>query len=125
VTPVGTTTADPLYEIADTYLAFWFGVIRDDVDLIEGGQGAAVRHRTAPRLEQHDVMGLSRDRTALLGECRWQGAPLAGRDLLELQRTLAYVPEPADDVAFMFWTRTGSAPPGFPATVYSAGDIVG
>jgi hypothetical protein len=39
---VGSVTADPLYEIADTYLAFWFGVLRDDVDLIEGGQGAAV-----------------------------------------------------------------------------------
>jgi uncharacterized protein len=38
--PVGRVTADPLYEIADTYLAFWFGVLRDDVDLIEGGQGA-------------------------------------------------------------------------------------
>ncbi len=164
VTPVGTTTADPLYEIADTYLAFWFGVLRDDVDLIEGGQGDAVRHRTAPRLERHigrvfeeagrqhavmlvrdgvlpadmiigrywrdeaaeiDVMGLSGDRTALLGECRWQTAPVTNRDLLELQRKLAYVPESTADVAFMFWTRTGSAPPDFPATVYSAGDMVG
>jgi uncharacterized protein len=164
VTPVGTSTADPLYEIADTYLAFWFGVLRDDVDLIEGGQGDAVRHRTAPRLERHigrvfegaclqhavtlvrdgvlpadmiigrywrdetaeiDVMGLSGDRTALLGECRWQTAPVASRDLLELQRKLAYVPASAEDVTFMFWTRTGLAPPDFPATVYSADDIVG
>jgi AAA+ ATPase superfamily predicted ATPase len=51
--PVGSVSADPLYEIADTYLAFWFGVLRDDVDLIEGGQGAAVRQRTAGRLDQH------------------------------------------------------------------------
>jgi hypothetical protein len=47
--PVGSVTADPLYEIADTYLAFWFGVLRDDVDFIEGGQGAAVRQRTPAR----------------------------------------------------------------------------
>ena len=37
---------DPLYEIADDYLAYWFAVLRDDADLIEGGQGAAVRRRT-------------------------------------------------------------------------------
>lgn len=45
--------ADPLYEIADDYLAFWFGVLRDDADLIEGGQGAAVRRRTAERWQTH------------------------------------------------------------------------
>jgi AAA+ ATPase superfamily predicted ATPase len=37
---------DPMYEIADDYLAFWFAVLRDDADLIEGGQGRAVWHRT-------------------------------------------------------------------------------
>ena len=40
---------DPFYEIADDYLAFWFGLLRDDADLIEGGQGAAVQVRTAGR----------------------------------------------------------------------------
>ncbi|HET8683248.1 MAG TPA: hypothetical protein VFM54_15470 [Micromonosporaceae bacterium] len=35
-----------MYEIADGYLAFWFAVRRDDADLIEGGQGVAVRQRT-------------------------------------------------------------------------------
>jgi len=164
VVPIGTASADPLYEIADTYLAFWFGVLRDDVDLIEGGQGAAVRQRTAARLEQHlarvfegacrdhaallagnrelpgdmiigrwwrdetaeiDVVGLSGERTALLGECRWQTAPLASRDLLELQRKISYVPEPADDVRLMFWTRTGATEPGFPAAAYSVVDVVG
>lgn len=163
VVPVGSPTADPLYEIADTYLAFWFGVLRDDVDLIEGGQGPAVRHRTAARLEQHlarvfestcrehaarlardgtlpadmiigrwwrdetaevDVLGISGDRTALLGECRWQTAPLTSRDLLELQRKISIVPEPADNVTLMFWTRTGTADPGFPAPAYSATDIL-
>jgi AAA+ ATPase superfamily predicted ATPase len=162
--PVGGTTGDPLYEIADTYLAFWFGVLRDDVDLIEGGQGAAVRQRTAARLDQHlgrvfegacrahaallvrdnelpgdmiigrwwrdevaeiDVLGISADRTALLGECRWQTAPLTSRDVLELQRKISFVPEPAADIRLMFWTRTGATEPGFPARAYSAADIVG
>jgi len=42
-----------LYEIADGYLAFWFAVLRDDADLVEGGQGAAVRQRTKGRWETH------------------------------------------------------------------------
>ena len=44
---------DPFYEIADDYLAFWFTVLRDDADLVEGGQGAAVRQRTAGRWQTH------------------------------------------------------------------------
>jgi hypothetical protein len=44
---------DPLYEIADDYLAYWFTVLRDDADLIEGGQGAAVRQRTVGRWQTH------------------------------------------------------------------------
>ncbi|HET8683252.1 MAG TPA: DUF234 domain-containing protein [Micromonosporaceae bacterium] len=42
-----------LYEIADGYLAFWLAVLRDDADLIEGGQGAAVRQRAKGRWETH------------------------------------------------------------------------
>jgi DNA-binding transcriptional ArsR family regulator len=53
VVPLGESSGDPLYEIADDYLAFWFGVLRDDVDLIEGGQGEAVRLRTQSRLQRH------------------------------------------------------------------------
>jgi AAA+ ATPase superfamily predicted ATPase len=50
VRSLGTSgSTDPLYEIADDYLAFWFGLLRDDADLIEGGQGAAVQVRTAGR----------------------------------------------------------------------------
>jgi AAA+ ATPase superfamily predicted ATPase len=162
--PVGSTTGDPLYEIADTYLAFWFGVLRDDVDLVEGGQGAAVRQRTAARLDQHrgrvfegacrthaarlvrdgelpgdmiigrwwrdetaevDVLGISAHRTALLGECRWQTAPLTRSDVLELQRKISFVPESAADVRLLFWTRTGATEPGFPARAYSVADVVG
>lgn len=163
VVPLGQPAADPLYEIADVYLAFWFGVLRDDVDLIEGGQGDAVRHRTAERLQQHigrvfenacrlhgarlvrdgvlpadmiigrwwrdetaevDVLGLVDDRTELLGECRWQTPPLTGRDLTELARKSAYVPNPAEDLRLMFWTRSGSAEPRFPATVFSVDDVI-
>lgn len=72
-----------------------------------------------------DVLGLIGDRAALLGECRWQAGPAGNRELLELQRKSAYVPEPADDITLAFWTRTGAAEPGFPATVYSADDIIG
>lgn len=53
VRPVGNTQADPLYEIADDYLAFWFGVLREDADLIAGGQGTAVRRRSEPRWQHH------------------------------------------------------------------------
>lgn len=163
VVPLGHATADPLYEIADTYLAFWFGVLRDDVDLIEGGQGDAVRLRTEQRLQQHigrvfeetcrehaarlvrdgllpremvigrwwrdetaevDVLGMIGGSTALLGECRWQAAPLADRDLTELHRKAAYVPVPRDDLRLAFWTRTGAAEQGFPAGVFSADDAI-
>jgi len=44
---------DPMYEIADDYLAFWFAVLRDDADLIEGGQGAAIQLRSQERWQTH------------------------------------------------------------------------
>jgi hypothetical protein len=44
---------DPMYEIADPYLAHWFAVLRDDADLIEGGQGRAVQARTDGRWQTH------------------------------------------------------------------------
>jgi AAA+ ATPase superfamily predicted ATPase len=164
VVPLGETTGDPLYEIADDYLAFWFGVLRDDVDLIEGGQGEAVRLRTQPRFQRHlarvfesacrvhaarlvgegafppetvvgrwwhdetaevDVLGMAGNQTVLLGECRWQSAPVSRRDLTELQRKLAYVPEPSGEISYAFWTRTGAAAPELPASVNSAEDVVG
>jgi uncharacterized protein len=46
-------STDPLYEIADDYLAYWFGVLRDDADLIDGGQGPAVQRRTSGRWQTH------------------------------------------------------------------------
>jgi AAA+ ATPase superfamily predicted ATPase len=163
IVPLGHATADPLYEIADSYLAFWFGVLRDDVDLIEGGQGDAVRRRTEQRLQQHigrvfedtcrehatrlvhggqlpqdmiigrwwreetaevDVLGMIGGRTTLVGECRWQAARLTSRDLTELHRKVAYVPDPGDDLRLVFWTRNGAAEPGFPVKVFSAHDVI-
>jgi AAA+ ATPase superfamily predicted ATPase len=46
-------STDPMYEITDDYLAFWFAVLRDDADLIDGGQGPAVRQRTSGRWQTH------------------------------------------------------------------------
>lgn len=46
-------SSDPLYEITDDYLAYWFAVLRDDADLIDGGQGPAVRRRTWGRWQTH------------------------------------------------------------------------
>jgi AAA+ ATPase superfamily predicted ATPase len=46
-------SSDPMYEIADDYLAYWFAVLRDDADLVDGGQGEAVRRRTAGRWQTH------------------------------------------------------------------------
>lgn len=52
--PVGARgPSAPLYAIADTYLGFWLSVLRDDAELIEGGQGAAVLNRQRTRLDRH------------------------------------------------------------------------
>lgn len=46
-------SADPLDEIADPYLAYWFSLLREDADLVEGGQGQAVQHRVVGRWQAH------------------------------------------------------------------------
>jgi hypothetical protein len=52
--PVGAPRrARPLYEIEDSYLAFWFGVLYADLHLIEGGQGRAVLRRRSPDWQRH------------------------------------------------------------------------
>ena len=52
--PLGSPpSADPLYRLVDTYLRFWFAVLRDDAELIDGGQGLAVLRRTVPRWRSH------------------------------------------------------------------------
>ena len=54
VRPLGTGgSPDPIYEIADDYLAYWFAVLRDDADLVDGGQGRAVMQRTSGRWQTH------------------------------------------------------------------------
>lgn len=54
VRPLGApSTADPMYEIADPYLAYWFTVLREDADLVEGGQGGAVQRRVEGRWQTH------------------------------------------------------------------------
>jgi uncharacterized protein len=70
------------------------------------------------------VLGMIGDRTALLGECRWQASPLTNRDLIDLQRKIAYIPDPGDDLTLMFWSRSGAAEQGFPAKAWSADDVL-
>jgi uncharacterized protein len=41
------------YEIADPYLAFWFGVLYSDIPQIEEGQGRAVLSRKNPSWQRH------------------------------------------------------------------------
>lgn len=166
VRPVGAPSADPLYEIADDYLAFWFDVLRDDADLISGGQGGAVRVRSEQRWQRHlgrvfeslardhaadlvrqgtfpspmivgrwwkdevaevDVLGLVGERTGLVGESRWQAASPSRRDLVDLRRKLEYLPDPADDVRFVFWTRTkrGRQVTAADLTIFTAADALG
>ncbi len=54
VTPVGAPkAARPNYEIADPYLAFWFGVLYSDIPQVEAGQGRQVLRRKRPSWEHH------------------------------------------------------------------------
>lgn len=52
--PVGAPRgARPSYQIADPYLAFWFGVLYTDIPQIEAGQGRAVLRRRSPAWQRH------------------------------------------------------------------------
>jgi hypothetical protein len=52
--PIGAPVkARPIYEIADPYLAFWFGVVYPDLPQIEAGQGRAALRRNAQRWQRH------------------------------------------------------------------------
>ena len=74
-------------------------------DLVVGrwwpGRGASV---------EIDVLGLRGSRTALLGEARWQSAPLGRRDLEALRRKVPFVPNPVDDPTLVLWGRGGVTP---------------
>lgn len=54
-----------------------------------------------------DVLGLRGNRTALLGEARWQPRPLGLGDLAALRQKLVRVPQPLDDVRLVLWGRAG------------------
>jgi len=52
--PVGAPRgARASYELADPYLAFWFGVLYSDIPQIEAGQGRAVLSRKSPSWQRH------------------------------------------------------------------------
>lgn len=53
-TPLGAPrAAQPIYEIADPYLAFWFGVLYSDIPFVETGQGRQVLRRKEPQWQRH------------------------------------------------------------------------
>jgi uncharacterized protein len=73
--PVGAPRgARASYEIADPYLAFWFGVLYSDIPQIEAGQGSAVLSRKNPSWQRHlgavfeDLARLHARRLAVSGE---------------------------------------------------------
>ena len=57
-----------------------------------------------------DVLGLRGNRTALLGEARWQSVPLGRRDLEALRRKVPFVPSPVDEPTLVLWGRGGVHP---------------
>lgn len=88
--PVGAPKgARPRYEIADPYLAFWFGVLYSDIPQIEAGQGRAVMARKRPAWQQH--LGAVFEETA-----RAHARRLVARGEL-----------PEDLVVGRWWARTG------------------
>jgi uncharacterized protein len=54
-----------------------------------------------------DVLGLDGGRTVLLGEARWQAAPLGLSELEVLRRKAARAPEPVASPIYALWGRTG------------------
>lgn len=54
-----------------------------------------------------DVLGLQQHRAVLVGEARWQSAPLGVRDLEQLRRKAARVPHLVDEPIYALWGRAG------------------
>ena len=80
--PVGAPRgARASYEIADPYLAFWFGVLYSDIPQIEAGQGRAVLSRKSPSWQRRlgavfeDAARASR--CGVAAESRRTSAPIA------------------------------------------------
>lgn len=81
--------ARPTYEIADPYLAFWFGVLYSDIPQIEAGQGRSVLSRKNPSWNRH------------LGAVFEDAARAHARRLVEQGRL------PPDVVVDRWWTSSG------------------
>jgi hypothetical protein len=56
-----------------------------------------------------DVLGLRGSRTQLVGEARWQKAPVGPRELEALIRKSERAPALADQPIYAFWSRAGGA----------------
>ena len=56
-----------------------------------------------------DVLGLQGRRTVLVGEAKWQAAPLDRRLFASLQAKLAAAPDPVPDVILATWSRRGAS----------------
>jgi hypothetical protein len=57
-----------------------------------------------------DVLGLQGRRTVLVGEAKWQAAPLGGGLLASLRTKLTTVPDPVHDAVLAMWSRGGGSP---------------
>ena len=55
-----------------------------------------------------DVLGLRGPRTVLLGEARWQRAPLSRRELHALIKKSERAPRVVDEPLYAFWSRSGA-----------------
>jgi AAA+ ATPase superfamily predicted ATPase len=137
---------DPLYEIADDYLAYWFAVLRDDADLIDGGQERAVRQRTWGRWQTHLARvfeGAARDHAQRLVAAgtlpadtiigRWWKDETVEIDVLGLTddrpTLVAHLPPPGPaGLTYAFWSRDRSDGPlaTHPQVrVFTPADIIG
>lgn len=74
-----------------------------------------------------DVLGMRGNRTCLVGEAKWQAAPLTTAALGSLQAKLRLVPDPLRDVVLATWSRGGGSPELIAAGVrcWTVADMVG
>lgn len=90
--PVGAPRrARPVYELADPYLAFWFGVLYSDLPHIDAGQGRAVLKRRSEQWQRH------------LGWVFEEGARAHAARLVERGEL------PSDLVVGRWWATSGEA----------------
>lgn len=63
---------------------------------------------TSGEQSEIDVLGLRGSQSHLLGEARWQERPMSLRDLRELKRKSARVPETTREPLYALWGRSGA-----------------